>query len=78
MIAANGGNMQTTKLNVSAIKKIMDSIGMTQADLARKLNTSNQLIYYYFTSSGSVYKTQRIAKALSTPGHPIDWRDLII
>jgi hypothetical protein len=70
--------MLTTKLNVAEIKRVMVSVGMTQADLARKLRTTNQLIYYYFTSPGSTYKAQRIAKALSTKNNKVDWKDLII
>jgi len=56
----------------------MTATKTTQAGLARKLKTTNQLIYYYFTSPGSAYKAQRIAKALSTKDAKFDWKDLII
>lgn len=62
-----------TSWNMNKIQKIMNKKGITRGEVAAKLNTSRQLISYYFNSTPTMYKVLRVAKALSIK----DWKELI-
>lgn len=70
--------MRNQRFNMATIKRIMAARGLTQAKLARVLGSTNQLLYYYFTSEATIYKAKRIASALSSKDEKVEWKDLII
>jgi DNA-binding phage protein len=72
------GNNHSSAWNMTKINAIMRAGDISKSGLAKKIGISRQLIGYYFSSSPTIPKVLKIAKALSTSRRPVKWKDLII
>jgi hypothetical protein len=70
--------MSDSVWNMPRINEIMREQGAIMKDIAIRMNESPQLISYYFNTNPTIHKAEKLAKALSVKGHPVDWRDLIV
>jgi predicted transcriptional regulator len=70
--------MRNQQFNTAVINRLITAQGTTRYRLAKKMDITPSLLYYYLSSEATIYKAKRIAAALSTEKKAVKWKDLII